>query len=48
MENYELDLAGLARFEKIKEVGFSWVFWVSNIIEKVYGGFINLRIISWV
>ena len=50
MKNYELDLAGLAGFEKIK-VGFSWVFWVSytlGVTEKVYGGFLNLKIMGWV
>ena len=30
-KDYELGLTGLAGFEKIK-VGFSWVFWVSNIL----------------
>ena len=49
MKNYELGLAGLAGFEKIK-VSFSWFFWISNahVIEKVYGQFLNLKIISWV
>ena len=47
MKNYELGLAGLARFEKIK-VGFSRIFWVSNTLptEKVYDAFLDLKIIK--
>ena len=29
LKKHELELAGLAGFEKIK-VGFSWVFWAST------------------
>ena len=44
---YKLGLAELAGFERIK-VGFSWIFWVSNTLptEKVYGAFLNLKIIK--
>ena len=49
LKNYELGLAGLAGFEKIKVqalAGFSG--FLILIIEKVYGVFLNLKIISWV
>ena len=50
LKNYELILIVFAEFQKIK-LGFSWVFWVSitllGITEKVYGRFLNLKIISW-
>ena len=49
LKNYELGKAGLAGFEKIK-LGFSWFFLAFQyiIIKKVYGGFLNLKIMSWV
>ena len=46
LKNYELGLAG---FEKIKVsflAGFSR--FLIHIIEKVYGEFLNIKIISWV
>ena len=49
LKNYELGLAGLAEFEKIKVqvlAGFSG--FLIHVIEKVYGELINLKIISWV
>ena len=31
LKKYEMGLAGLAEFKKIK-VGFNWVFWISNTL----------------
>ena len=47
LKNFELGLAGLAAFGKIK-LDFSWIFWVSNILptEKVYGACLSLKIIK--